>query len=270
VESPRVGRRDAQRTRSGQRALLLAVICILARPTPALSANEIRRYEYRIAWNGIPAASATIEVASNRYGEQKAYVVGTHARTNPFVDLFWRFRGDARATVLADDLTPLNFSFDRQANDKPESTRISFDDATGRARSVYVKRERRKELEADARVVVDPITAALRALSSDVRVGDALRYDIFTGESHYQAVLNVVGEDRIEVPAGTFDALRVEPEVFKIGTERRPDNRLHKASIWVTRTPLRSILRIRSRVLIGAVTLDLMQHARIPSMAAPP
>jgi hypothetical protein len=52
--------------------------------------------------------------------------------------------------------------------------------------------------------------------------------------------------------------------VFKIGVERRPDNRLHKASIWVTRTPLRSILRIRSQVLIGSLTLDLVQREGIP------
>jgi hypothetical protein len=57
-------------------------------------------------------------------------------------------------------------------------------------------------------------------------------------------------------------ALRVEPQVFKVGSERRPDNRLHKASIWVTRTPRRTILRIRSQVLIGAVTLDLVRANR--------
>ena len=76
------------------RVFLLAVALTLALPTIAVAANDIQRYEYRIAWNGIPAASATIEVASNLYGEQEAFVVGTRARTNPFVDLFWRFRGD--------------------------------------------------------------------------------------------------------------------------------------------------------------------------------
>jgi hypothetical protein len=220
------------------------------------------RCEYRIAWNGIPAASATIDIGTDHYGDQVGYVVSTRATTNPFVDLFWRFRGDARATLLADGLTPLSFSFQRRANSTPEMTWIDFDQRAARAQSVYIKRERRKELEADARIVVDPITAAFRALSSDVGVGDELRYEIFTGESRYQALLKIVGEERITVPAGQFDALRVEPEVFKLGTERRPDGRLHKANIWVTRAPLRTILRIRSQVVIGAVTLDLVQLDR--------
>jgi hypothetical protein len=256
--------------RIGRRSRLLAVALALVLPATAGAASDIQRYQYRIAWNGIPAASATIEVASNQYGDHDAFIVGTRARTNAFVDLFWRFRGDAHATLLADDLTPISFRFDRRANDKPESTWIEFDDRTGRARSVYIKRERRKELEADARVVVDPITAAFRAMSSDVQVGDALRYDIFTGESHYHAVLNIVGEDRIEVPAGAFDALRVEPEVFKVGLEPRPDNRLHKASIWVTRSPVRSILRIRSQVLIGSLTLDPIQREHLPPTTTRP
>jgi hypothetical protein len=155
--------------------LRVAVVCLLALPATA-AANDIRRYEYRIAWNGIPAASATIEVASNQYGEREAYV-GVRTQEQPVRRSLRRFR-DARATLLADDLTPISFSFDRRANDKPESTRIDFDDRSGRARSVYIKRARRKELKADARVVVDPITAAFRALSSDVQVGDALRYEI--------------------------------------------------------------------------------------------
>jgi hypothetical protein len=235
----------------------------------AAPASDVQRCRYRIAWNGIPAASATIEIGSDYFGGQRAYVIATRAVTNPFVDLFWRFRGDARATVLAGDLQPLSFSFDRRANDTPEATWIDFDDRAGRARSVYIKRDRRKELDADASMVVDPITAAFRALSSDIRVGDALRYEIFTGESRYQAVFHAVGEDRIVVPAGEFEALRVEPEIFKLGIERRPDHRLHRASIWVTRTPLRTILRIRSQVLIGSVTLDLVQQQIAPSSGQP-
>lgn len=248
----------------------LLVAALLATPAFAILVDDAQRYEYRIAWNGIPAALATIEIARDRYGEQPAYVIGTRAATNSFVDIFWHFRGDARATLLAGDLKPLSFSFARRANGTSEVTWIDFDGEAGRARSVYVKRERRKELEANARVVVDPITAAFRALSSNVHVGDALRYEIFTGESHYDAVFRIVGEDRIKVPAGEFDALRVEPEIYKVGAERRPDNRLHKASIWVTRTPLRSILRIRSQVLIGAVTLDLVERERITPAAAQP
>lgn len=248
----------------------LTAFCLISAPaTLAHPARDIDRYEYRIAWNGIPAASATIEVARDEHGARRAYVVGTRAATNAFVDLFWRFRGDARATLLADELKPVSFSFERRANDKPEVTWISFDEAAGRAHSVHIKPQRRKELEADARTVVDPITAAFRALSSEAAVGDVLRYDVFTGESHYEAILNIVGEDRIAVPAGEFDALRVEPEVFKVSGERRPDRRLHKANIWVTKTPRRSILRVRSQVLVGSVTLDLVARETIASPPRP-
>jgi hypothetical protein len=81
---------------------------------------------------------------------------------------------------------------------------------------------------------------------------------VFTGESHYQVNLKVVGPDIVDGPAGRFDALKIEPEIIKLGDEPRRDKRLRRATIWVTPAPARTLLRIRSEVFIGAVTLDLV------------
>ena len=107
----------------------------------------------------------------------------------------------------------------------------------------------------------DPITAVFRARLSGAGPGDVLRYRIlWTGEASYQVQLTVVGPDEIDVPAGHFRALRVAPEVWKIGDDgREPDTRLRDATIWVADDPLRTLLRIRSEMFIGAVTLDLVK-----------
>jgi hypothetical protein len=214
--------------------------------------------EYRIAWNGLPAAYATIDVTPGQYAGDVGYAISASASTNAFVDLFWRFRGNARATFLADRMTPMSFSYERRTNSTPEVTWIDFHAGSARTRSVYIKRERRKELDIDSADLVDPITAAFRALSSDVRVGEQLGYRVFTGEAEYRVVLSVQAEDAIEVPAGHFEALKIEPEIIRVDPEER-DRRLRRATIWVTRAPLRTILRIRSEVFIGAVTLDLVR-----------
>jgi hypothetical protein len=241
--------------------IVLALLCagVVTRSPAAIELNAPRQLEYRIAWNGISAAQATINVTPERYAGDLGYVISADASTNALVDLFWRFRGTARATVLADRMIPLRFSYQRRTNSTPELTWIDFPLGAGRAESVYIKRERRKELEVEGSDLLDPITAAFRALSSDVRVGDELTYSVFTGETHYRVLLSVRGEEVVEVPAGRFEALRVEPEIIKIKDEERRDKRVRRAMIWVSRAPLRNILRIRSEIFVGAITLDLVR-----------
>jgi hypothetical protein len=210
-----------------------------------------------VAWNGIPAAAATVEITPGELNGHDSLVVEASARTNAFVDLFWTFRGTARATLLADSLTPRQFVYDREMAGKPYVTWIDF--AAPHARSVYIKGDRRRELELDGADVIDPITAVLRARLSGAKPGETLRYDVWTGEARYRVDLSVQSPEQIDVPAGRFTALPVVPEVWRVGATPELDTRLRRATIWVADDPARTLLRIRSEVFIGAITLDLVK-----------
>jgi hypothetical protein len=221
-----------------------------------------RRLEYRVAWNGIPAAHATIEVTRSEEAGAPAYTVDARASTNRFVDFFWRFRGEARTTLLAEPVLPLSFRYERRVNRAPTRTWIDFTPSAEHARGGYVKPTRRREEVIDARCLTDPITAGFHALTADARVGDVLTYRVFTGETHYRVRLSIRGEEVIAVPAGRFEALRVEPEVIKIKNGERRDRNMRDATIWVSRDPVRTLLRVRSEVFVGAVTLELVEVDR--------
>jgi hypothetical protein len=250
-----------RRYRSRRWLCAAVVLCVagFARPVAAAVLDAPRHLVYRVAWNGIPAAQATIDVAPGQESGAPGYTISARAATNPFVDLFWRFRGDASTTLLADPLVPLSFRYDRRVNRAPTTTWITFAPGSERARGGYVKPTRREEHDLDDEGLVDPITAGVQALTAHARVGDVLSYRVFTGETHYRVRLTVRGEDTIEVPAGRFEALRVEPEVIKIKNGERRDGHMRRATIWVTRAPVRTLLRIRSEVFVGAITLDLVR-----------
>jgi len=252
-------------------APLALLACLLLAPS-ALAAfpPHPRLLEYRIAWNGIPAAGASVAITPGELAGRESIVVEAKARTNPFVDLFWPFRGTVRATFLRDGLTPLHFVYHRQMNGTPYLTWIDFDQE--RARSVYIKGSRRRESELEGTGVIDPITAVFRARLSGAKPGDHLRYEVWTGESRYRVELDIDGPERIDVPAGRFSALRVVPTVWKVGSQPERDTRLRQATIWVADDPARTLLRIRSEIFIGAITLDLVKvepDARTASTTPP-
>ena len=235
--------------------VLVTAALAAAAPLPA----HPRRLEYRVAWNGIPAADAIVAITPGERAGQPSLDVETQARTNAFVDLFWSFRGTAKTTMLADDLTPVEFRYQRTMAGTPYLTWVDFDQQGNRARSVYLRGSKKKEFEVPAADVVDPITAVFRARLSGAGPGDVRQYEVFTGEKSYRIQLTVAAAEEIDVPAGRFRALRVVPEVWQMGEKAALDTRLRGATIWVADDPLRTLLRIRSEVFVGAVSLDLVK-----------
>jgi hypothetical protein len=239
------------------RCLALCAALTLAPSAAAALVPQPRVLEYRIAWNGIPAAGATVEITPGELAGHDSLMIEATARTNAFVDLFWTFRGTARATLLADGLIPLHFVYDRQMAGTPYVTWVDFDDRS--ARSVYIRGDRRRDAELDGAGIIDPITAVFRARLSAAQPGDTLRYDVWTGEKRYRVELNVKTPEPIDVPAGHYTALPVVPEVWELGDRPELDTRLRRATIWVADDPARMLLRIRSELFIGAITLDLVK-----------
>ncbi len=217
---------------------------------------------YRVAWNGLGAARATIRVDPSDLAGQAAYTIDATAETNRFIDLFYEFRGHSRVIFLAADQTPLHFRFDRQIRGVPSSTTIDFRPSSNRASGLYVKNGvTKRQLELPGTDLFDPITAVWRARHDDIQIGERRGYDIFTGESRYRIDLEVEARDSVKVPAGTFSALRVTPQVWKIhGDDRPPDARLRHATIWVSDDDDHVLLKIRSEIFIGAITLDLVSR----------
>jgi uncharacterized protein DUF3108 len=238
---------------------LLSLLAAFAVAVPAAAAltPQPHHLEYRVAWNGIPAAGATVEITPGELAGHESLMVEASAHTNAFVDLFWSFRGTVRATVLADGLTPLHFVYDRRMAGTPYVTSIDFD--AQHAHSMYVRGERRRDTELDDAGIIDPITAVFRARLSGAQPGDTLRYDVWTGEKRYRVQLAVKAPEAIDVPAGHFSALPVVPAVWEIGDRPALDTRLRQATIWVADDPGRTLLRIRSELFIGAITLDLVK-----------
>jgi hypothetical protein len=239
-------------------AAAVALVTAAATSAASLPAHP-RRLEYRVAWNGVPAADATVAITPGERAGQASLDVETRARTNAFVDLFWSFRGTAKTTMLAADLTPVEFRYQRTMAGTPYLTWVDFDREDNRARSVYLRGSKKKELEVQGPDVVDPITAVFRARLSGAKPGDVRQYDVFTGERSYRVQLTVAAAEEIDVPAGRFRALRVVPSVWRVGGQPELDTRLRGATIWVADDPLRTLLRIRSEIFVGAVTLDLVK-----------
>jgi hypothetical protein len=120
----------------------------------------------------------------------------------------------------------------------------------------YTKRDRSRLLTVDDAGAIDPISAILRALQELPEAEHPQTYDVFTGESRYRVVLRRDGAETITVPAGRFNAVRIEPVLWRIDQNAR-ERRVRRLTLWVTEAQPHVLLRVRGEVFIGAIYCDL-------------
>ena len=85
------------------------------------------------------------------------------------------------------------------------------------------------------------------------------RLVVYPTTNPYLATTTVLGREKISIRAGTYDAIKINLQLKKIGKELelQPHRKFRRATIWVSDDPNRLILRIEAQIFIGTVFAEL-------------
>jgi hypothetical protein len=69
----------------------------------------------------------------------------------------------------------------------------------------------------------------------------------------------VTGHEKLTVPAGKYDAIKLDVQLSKIGPDRAllPYNKFRKATAWISNDADRILLRVEAQIFIGKVFTEL-------------
>lgn len=254
-------RRD---TASGRLAALVAALMIAggvagngwaATAAPAFRPGE--RLTFVLKWTIIPAGEAVLEVRPVAFvtGHRAHHFVLT-ARSNAFVDAFYMVRD--RIDAWADVAMTRSLHY-RQRQHEGRTRRdftVSFDWEAMTAQ--YVNHGAEKTPITITPGTFDPLSVFYWSRSAALTVGGTLQRPVTDGKKHVRGVADVVRRETVRVPAGTFDTFLIEPDLAHIGGvfEKSPDA---KIQLWVTADHRRLPVRLRSRVVVGSFTGELVR-----------
>jgi hypothetical protein len=233
--------------------------------TPTFEAGTLEHqfgiYSFSVGWQGIGAAKAWVSIRPNGDTLQ----VRTVARTNSFVDLFYKMRFESFSSVGAKDFRPRNTRIRHQENSKVKNLNIEFQ-GPRRVKSRQDRNDRtREEFIFDPKNdMLDPFSAMLLARSLEWKKGQERQFDVFTGKSRYLVTLRVVDEKVIDVLGKKRDCWVVSPKVKKLN-EKNPKKKLRSARIYVSKDKSREVLLLESEVFIGTVKAKLVSYDAFPA-----
>src|SRR5437867_6056024 len=217
------------------------------------------RATYRFGWSGLTAATG--EVHFTKTSGDKFQLDGT-GRTVGFVRALCKLDVNYRAVANAETLRPIETEQAENYRSKKIATPLTFTNngvtcartAGGQGGSAETKTR-----QFSFPNLFDLHSALLYLRSQPLGDRSVYRVVVYPATNAYLATITVVGREKISVRGGSYNALKVDLHLNRIGKhfELEPHRKFRRATIWVSDDPDRILLRIEAQVFVGTVFAEL-------------
>ena len=226
---------------------------------------QLGTYTYKVSWQGIYAAEAKFSVEK----EGDFYRIHTQARTNSFIDIFYRMRFWAKALISSTSLLPTFAATHSKENSRIKDSEIAFL-PDGSVKSV--RRENGKQPLYfnfnPNNLMLEPFSAVFLARGLSWKLGETKQFDTFNGKTRYLISLTAIDRVSIAVNGKDRNVWVISPKVKRLTGSGDDSKKLREARIYVTDDKARDVLKIESEVFVGTVTTRLTSYAALPKTTA--
>ena len=217
------------------------------------------RASYRFGWSGLTAATG--EVHFTKTSDDKFQLAGT-GRTIGFVRALWKLDVNYRAVANPETLRPIETEQTENYRSKKVATHLTFTNnfvTRARATGGQGGSAETKTRQFSFPNLFDLHSALLYLRSQPLRNRSVYRLVVYPATNAYLATITVIGREKISVHAGSYNALKIDLQLNRIGKhlELEPHRKFRRATIWVSDDADRILLRIEAQVFVGTVFAEL-------------
>jgi hypothetical protein len=215
------------------------------------------RTQYRFGWNGMTAATGQV-----RFGKSPAgFEFEASGGTTGVARSLWKY--DVKHAALSEPRTlrPIRVTEVENVRSKVLTTKLMFT-----PEGVTSDREERKGSSVKSKTrqfqfpnVLSLNSALLFLRTQPMTDGAVHRIVVYPATSAYLATISVRGRERVTVPTGTYNAIKLDLQLSKIGKKKvlEPHKKFRRATVWLSDDADRLVLRIETQVFVGTVFAEL-------------
>jgi hypothetical protein len=219
-------------------------------PAPAKPFRSGESLKFSVQYGFIKAGHAYLEVPSVRdWNGRQVYTLVARAESNAFFSRFYKVRNRIESFWDKDGLYSWRYAENRREGGHREKNEIVFD------------HERHEARYLDGRIfpippqVQDALSSFYFTRCQALPIGGSIVFDYHASRKSMPLEVKVLGRERVETPAGTFECVAVEP-ILKAGGIFKNKGRL---VIWLSDDERRLPVMMRSKVAIGSISVILQE-----------
>jgi len=181
--------------------------------------------------------------------------------TTGLVRALWKFDATHTSSVDAGTFHPLEMKQVENVRNKKTVTHLSFDSTgvTSKETETPGKSVVPKTRRFDSPNLFDLFSALLYLRSQSLQDRSVQRIVVYPATSAYLATVTVLGRERLTGSSGSYNAIKLDLQLSKIGKNRElePHRKFRRAIVWLSDDSDRLLLKIQAQVFVGTVFVDL-------------
>jgi hypothetical protein len=229
------------------------------RPVSNVPFRQGEKLTFVLKWTVIPAGEAVLEVMPQEIidNEETHHFVLT-ARSNAFVDPFYKVRD--RIDAWTDRAVSRSVLYRKKQHEGRTRRDITVTFDWERNTVSYSNHGKKRAPVPISEGTFDPLSVFYWFRLQEIMVGKQVKRMVTDGKKKVLGIADVVRKEKIKVPAGIFETYLIEPDISHIGGvfEKSPDA---KIQLWISADGKRIPIRIKSKVVVGSFSGELVSIA---------
>jgi hypothetical protein len=230
----------------------------LTHSAPNFPGPRQMRARYNFSWSGFPGASG--EVRLTKPSGDRFQLDGS-IHTTGLVRTLWKFDATLTSIVDAKTLHPRSMKQTENVRNKKTVTSLLFDSAGVTSREIESPNQDGgpKVRRFENSNLFDLYSALLYLRSQPLQDRNLQRIVVYAATSAYLATVTVLGHERFTGPTGTYNSIKLDLQLNKIGKNRelKPHKKFRRATAWLSDDSDRLLLKIQAQIFIGSVQVEL-------------
>ena len=207
------------------------------------------QFTYSVNWGNVNAGTATLRIEDIiDYQGHKVYQVIVEAISNKFFSVFYPVRDELESLIDVNGLFSRRYWTKQDEGNTKRERKYEFDQENNIAYykddTYYIRYG-----------IQDEVSAIFYVRTRELEVGTPVYVDIFAKKQNWRVTCNVLRTETIKVGAGEFDTILVEPEINFDGIMKKG-----KIKVWFTNDERRIPVQVKSKIVIGAITMELEEY----------
>jgi hypothetical protein len=226
------------------------------RKHPNNAFREGEKLTFDVKYGFVTAGIATFEIPKiKKISGRDAYHVTFEVNTVPTFDTFFKVRDRYETYIDVEGMFPWRFEQHIREGSFSRDFSAFFDQRKGKAKTSKGEYEIPK-------YVNDIVSAFFYARTIDyskMKVGDKINLQNFYKDKVYDLDVVYHGKETIEVDAGKFECIIVEPLVKEGGLFKSEGSIM----LWMTNDDAKMPVRVKTKVVVGAIDADLTGYSGV-------
>lgn len=211
---------------------------------------------FELKWGFIPAGEAVLRVFPMETVQGiRSYHFVVEARTNDFIDSIYKVRD--RIDAYADERMTRSLRYQKKQREGKHKRNVVVNFDWNRKEVQYVNAGNPRKPVSVPEGTFDPLSVFYAFRLQELKEGTEFKAPVTDGKKYVVGNAEILKREKIKVSGKEYDTYLVEPEMEKVeGIFEKSKNA--RLQIWVTTDHRHIPVKIRSKVVVGSFTGELV------------